>query len=141
MELLDNNILINAFRPDAPQHLRAKEWLEATLETSRSVRLFPTVEAGFLRIVTNSRIFSPPSSKEEASAFLSTLGNHSCVETVLWTSSIREYWFKLCLDLNLSANDCNDAMLAALALEKGLRLVTFDKGFERFPGLELLLLS
>lgn len=78
---------------------------------------------------------------DEASAFLSTLGDCSGVETVLWTSSIREYWFKLCLDLNLSGNDCNDAMLAALALEKGLRLVSFDKGFERFPGLELLLLS
>jgi predicted nucleic acid-binding protein len=32
-------------------------------------------------------------------------------------------------------------MLAAVALERGLRLVTFDRGFERFPGLRLLILA
>lgn len=140
MELLDNNILINAFRSDAPQHRRAKEWLEDTLETGRPVRLFPTVEVGFLRIVTNRRIFDPPSSMAEASSFLRALGDCSSVEIVHWTPAIRERWLNLCLKLGLVGNDCNDAMLAAVALEKGLRLVSFDQGFERFPGLELLLL-
>ena len=31
-----------------------------------------------------------------------------------------------------------DAYLAAFAVSAGLRLVTFDKDFERFPGLDLL---
>ena len=31
-----------------------------------------------------------------------------------------------------------DAYLAAFAISAGLRLVTFDKDFERFPGLDLL---
>jgi predicted nucleic acid-binding protein len=34
-----------------------------------------------------------------------------------------------------------DAYLAAFAIAGGLRLVTFDRGFSRFPGLDLLLLS
>ncbi len=38
-------------------------------------------------------------------------------------------------------NDCNDAMLAAVALEKGLRIVTSDKGFRRFPELKYELLA
>jgi predicted nucleic acid-binding protein len=47
----------------------------------------------------------------------------------------------LCTNLSLSGNDCNDALLAAVALEKTLRLVTFDKGFQRFPNLKLELLE
>ena len=39
--------------------------------------------------------------------------------------------------LELSGNDCNDAMLAAVAIEKGLRIVTFDKGFQRFPDVKV----
>jgi predicted nucleic acid-binding protein len=42
---------------------------------------------------------------------------------------------------DLRGNDCNDAMLAGLAIEKCLRLVTFDQCFKRFPGLRLLLLK
>jgi len=33
-----------------------------------------------------------------------------------------------------------DAYLAAFATVEGLRLVTFDRGFHRFAGLELCLL-
>lgn len=31
-------------------------------------------------------------------------------------------------------------MLAAAALDRGLRMVTFDKGFRRFPNLKVVLL-
>jgi len=48
---------------------------------------------------------------------------------------------KLCQELNLAGNDCNDAMLAALSMERNVRLVTFDKGFRRFPELDLLVLG
>ena len=34
-----------------------------------------------------------------------------------------------------------DAFLAALAIERHARLVTFDQGYRRFAGLDLLVLS
>ena len=63
------------------------------------------------------------------------------VDVCQWTVSARNLWFNLCDDLALSGNDCNDAMLAAIAIDRGLRLVTFDKGFERFGKLQLLSIS
>ncbi|MGF1678664.1 MAG: TA system VapC family ribonuclease toxin, partial [Candidatus Methylacidiphilales bacterium] len=104
------------------------------------IRLFPAVEQGFLRIVTHPKIYSAPTPLKEACSFLDILCSAPSVEITQWTPSVRKRWIQLCLDLKLQGNDCNDAMLAALAIEKSLRLVTFDQGFERFPGLRLLLL-
>jgi predicted nucleic acid-binding protein len=40
----------------------------------------------------------------------------------------------------IPARLCTDAHLAALAIANGWRLVSFDRDFERFAGLERLLL-
>ena len=141
MNLPDNNVLINAFRSETKHHAKAKSWLEGSLNNSQSIRLFPTVETGFLRVVTHPRIFDSPSPFEEASEFLKVLCSSTFVDVCQWTVSARNLWFNLCDDLALSGNDCNDAMLAAIAIDRGLRLVTFDKGFERFEKLQLLLLK
>ena len=141
MDLPDNNILINAIRPDAKHHRIAKDWLEDSLNSGRSIRLFPTVEVGFLRVVTNPRVFPSPTPFAEAWDFLRVLCSSPGVEVSAWTPEARLRWGSLCAELGLVGNDCNDAILAALAMEKGLRLVTFDKGFKRFPGLDLLLVD
>lgn len=141
MELLDNNVLISAFRPDLGHHAFAKPWLEDALNSGVALRLFPTVEVGFLRVVTNPKVFNPPSTMAEASAFLRVLCEAPNVEIVPWTQPCRDRWLALCSELSLSGNDCNDALLAAVAVEKGLRMVTFDSGFQRFPDLKLELLG
>jgi len=140
MDLPDSNVLISTFRPDAPNHLVAKQWLEESLNGSNPIRLFPTVETGFLRVVTHPKIFSPPTPFVQAWAFLSVVRSSPMVEICPWTPGSRERWGDLCGSPGLTGNDCNDAMLAAAAIDRGLRLVTFDKGFRRFPGLSLLLL-
>ena len=45
------------------------------------------------------------------------------------------------LDANLWLALAHDAYLAAFAKCAGFRLVTFDQGFTRFPGLDTLLLT
>lgn len=141
MDLLDNNVLISAFRPDLEHHAVAKGRLQHALNSGSAIRLFPSVEAGFLRVVTHPKVFNPPSTMAEASGVLRFLSEAPGVEIAPWTAACRERWLTLCTELLLSGNDCNDAMLAAVALEKGLRLVTFDKGFQRFPDLKLELLE
>jgi hypothetical protein len=141
MDLVDNNVLISAFRPELQHHSVAHEWLQAALNYGWAIRLFPTVEVGFLRVVTHSKIFNPLSPMAEASAFLHTLIGAPTVEIASWTSACRKRWLTLCALLELSGNDCNDSMLAAVAIEKGLRIVTFDKGFQRFPGVKVVVLE
>lgn len=141
VDLPDNNVLINAIRRESRHHRVAKAWLEEALNQGRPIRLFPTVEGGFLRVVTNPKIYSRPTPFEEAWLFLETMCSAPSVEIAPWTEAVRNRWAQLCLRLKLQGSDCNDAMLAALALEKGFRLVTFDQGFRRFPELRLLILE
>ena len=141
MDLPDNNVLINALRADAPHHTKAKSWLETALNAGQSMRLFPTLETGFLRVVTHPGIFVPPTPVNEACLFLTVLCGAPTVEVCHWNESARLIWLKLCQEMDLRGNDCNDAMLAAVCIDRGLRLVSFDHGFKRFADLHLLLLD
>src|SRR5215510_1307365 len=60
MQLPDVNVLIYAHREDAPEHDRYAGWLRALTDWDELFALSDAVLASFLRIVTNPRIFDPP---------------------------------------------------------------------------------
>src|SRR5690242_7445877 len=72
----DVNVLVAAARSDHPHHGVAREWLEQTLAEPASDAtciLMPMVVAGFLRLVTSSRIFNVPTTIEDAVGFVDRL--------------------------------------------------------------------
>ena len=91
------------------------------------------VLASFLRIVTNAKIFDPPTPMETAIAF--------CQRLVDWPRAIvivpdRLHWdlfIRLCR--NIQGPLVTDAYLAALAIGHGCELITTDSDFARFEGL------
>lgn len=139
----DINVLVAASRSDHPQHALARDWLEAaigTCESGGSIELLPMVAAGFLRLVTNSRVFPEPSPVKEALAFIDALLSVPGVEM---PESAREWptLRRLCLDGKLSGNAIADAWIAAAVKVMNGRLVTFDRDFSRLLGKgELMLL-
>ena len=60
MILADVNVLVYAHREDLPQHERFSAWLGGEIESGRSFALCDASLTGFLRIVTNGRIFASP---------------------------------------------------------------------------------
>jgi toxin-antitoxin system PIN domain toxin len=91
------------------------------------------VLAGFLRIVTNPRIFDPPTPMASGIAFCQRLVDWPLA--VMITAS-RRHWdifVSLCADIQGAL--VTDAFLAALAIEHGCELITTDSDFSRFPGL------
>jgi predicted nucleic acid-binding protein len=62
----DVNVLIAAFRRDHQHHAVALQWLDgarvACAEGRASLALLPMVIIGFLRLVTNRRVFIEPDS-------------------------------------------------------------------------------
>ena len=137
MILLDANILIGAFRRDAPDHKRTKAWLEDTLRGGMTVTFPALVEVAFLRIVTHPRIFLPPSRLEEAVGFLQAIHGSGLFRETAWTQRTRERWWQWCSDLDLRGDDVNDAYLAATAAEARCPLASRDRGFARYRGLDL----
>lgn len=133
MLLPDVNVLIYAHREDAPEHERYAAWLRAVTSETEPFALSEIVLASFLRIVTNGKIFDPPTPMKTAIAF--------CQRLVTWPRAVlvipsRQHWdifVELCTDVKGPL--VTDAYLAALAIEHGCELVTTDSDFARFRGL------
>src|SRR5688572_29263741 len=80
MLLTDVNVLIYAFRPDAVDHQRYKDWLDDVANSDEPYGISELAFSGFLRIVTHPGIFDPPSELDEALSFLEVLRSQpNCV--------------------------------------------------------------
>jgi uncharacterized protein len=140
--LPDINVLVAAHRADHPQHKVATDWLKRTLKSADDgqVLVVPMqVISGFLRLVTNAKIFPTPTSAAQAVDFVDWLledaNVHLLEQSSEWTS-----FRGLLLDKQLSANAVPDAHLAALSLSLSEPFVTFDKGFRQLLPRSLLVL-
>ncbi|BCI79419.1 ribonuclease VapC25 [Mycolicibacterium sp. TY66] len=136
MLLVDVNIWVYAIRSDSAQHGTYREWVEEALTGSEPVGVSELVLSGVMRLITNHRIFSQPSSTAEA------LDACRAIRSAPSAISLRpgpRHWSifeKLCTTVGAKANVVPDAYHAALAIEHGATWVTTDRAFARFPGLK-----
>ncbi len=135
MLIPDVNVLVGAFREDAPGHAALREWLDAALRGDAVVGVLDAVLCGFLRIVTHPRIFDPPTPLDAALDFGNRLRGHDRVVVLEPGPRHWSVFARLCREADARGNLVPDAYLAALALERGAELVTLDRDFARFPGL------
>ena len=135
MILIDVNVLVYAFRQDAPGHDEYRRWLEQSVGSDQAFGLAESVLAGFLRVVTHPKVFRQPSPFETAARFTEELRNQpNCV----LLAPDRRHWeilVRLCRAGNAKGNLIPDAYLAALAIESGSEWITTDRDYSRFPGL------
>ena len=135
MILPDVNILIYAFRADAPQHANVNRWLTEAAEAESPFGISPLAMSALVRITTNARIYRNPSTLAECFAFCEMLVDQpNCwiVEPgdLHWT-----IFERLCRETETTGARVTDAWFAALAIEHGCEFVTLDRDFARFPGL------
>ncbi len=118
-----------------PQHKRAKQWLDQRLNESPPVGLpWPSL-LGFIRLVTNPRVFQRPKTVEQAWVQVESWLDCSSVWVPVPTEHHRGLLGPLLPHCGGRSNLVPDAHLAALALEHGLILCSTDGDFARFPGL------
>jgi hypothetical protein len=133
--LPDVNVLVYAYREDAPRHARYRCWLEGVLDGREAYGLADLVLAGFLRVVTHTRVFSPPSPTGHALGFAEVLRGHPNCVSVAPGPRHWDIFTGLCRDAGVKGNLVPDAYLAALAIESGSEWMTTDRDYTRFPGL------
>ncbi|MGI8756191.1 MAG: TA system VapC family ribonuclease toxin [Acidimicrobiales bacterium] len=131
--LVDANLLLYAVDETSPHAGPAAEWLTGVLGGSRRVALPWQTIGAFLRISTHPRIMTEPLTAERAWAFV-----HRWLEAEpTWIPPTGERTARvlgtLLTDHQVTANLVPDAMLAALAIEHGLTVVSADSDFARFP--------
>jgi len=133
--LPDVNVLVYAYREDAPRHERYRRWLERVLDGREAYGLSDLVLAGFLRVVTHPRVFAPPSPIRHALEFVQVLRDHPNCMPVAPGQRHWEIFVRLCHESGAKGNLVPDAYLAALAIESGSEWMTTDRDYSRFPGL------
>jgi toxin-antitoxin system PIN domain toxin len=134
MVIVDANVLIYAASERLPHHERAKRWIEDALNGPESVGFAWIALLAFLRLSTRRGLFPRPL---EPAAALDVVDTWLAARPSVvphpgsrHASIVRE----LLLSTGTAGNLVSDAHLAALALEHGARICTFDRDFGRFPG-------
>lgn len=135
MILPDVNVLIYAFRTDAPHHLTCKSWLAGVLNGDARFGISPLTLGALIRITTTSRIFISPSTPSEAFSFADELLEHPQCQVIEPGQRHWAIFKRICLDTETRAGRVTDAWYAALAIEWSCEWITYDRDYARFPGL------
>ncbi len=135
MKVLDLNLLIYAVNQDSALHESAKSWLEKVLSDEEAVAFPWPVILGFLRIMTNPRIFPRPLGAGQALDIMDGWLTQPCARPL---AAGEGHWMiltDLLEETGTAGNRTTDAHLAALAIEQGAELCSTDSDFARFTTL------
>jgi toxin-antitoxin system PIN domain toxin len=135
MILVDANLLVYAYVSSFTQHADAREWLDSRLNGTAQVALPWASVLGFLRLVTNRRVFERPASIDDAWRQVTEWLDCDAAWIPEPGERHRAILGGLLERANVSGNLVPDAHLAALAIEHGLMLCSTDGDFARFPDL------
>ncbi len=135
MMLVDANVLVYAHNVNADRHLEYRGWLHEMLAGPEPYAVSDFALNGMVRVITDRRIFSPPTPLPRALAFADEIRNQPHAEVVNPGPRFWPIFTDQCGKAGAVGKLIPDAYLAALAIEHGCELITTDGDFERFPGL------
>jgi uncharacterized protein len=134
--IVDANVLLYAVDRASAHHDRSLAWLDTALAGTEAVGLAWIALLAFIRIGTNASILPNPMTPDEAIGQIEAwLGAPAAViaqPSPRHASLLRG----LLRDTGTAGNLTTDAHLAALALEHGADIVSYDRDFARFPGVQ-----
>lgn len=133
----DLNVLLYAVNADAAQQAVAARWLEEAHEQPGGIGYAWVVLLGFLRIATRPGIFPRPLTLDEALGQVDDWLSHPRARILAPTERHAAVLARLLIGAGVGGDLVTDAHLAALAIEHGAELGSFDRDFGRFPGLRL----
>lgn len=135
MRCVDVNVLVYAHQEDLPEHAAYRALLERLANDEEPLGLPDTVLSGFVRLMTNRRIFAEPKTPGDTwKAVEALLAAPACMR-VLPGERHWELFQQLAGDIDACGNDIQDAYLAAYALENNATWLSADHGFARFKRL------
>lgn len=136
MILPDVNVLIYAFRSDAPEHVFCNPWLTGVIASDAPFGISPLALAAVVRVTTNAHAYRHPSAPHEAFAFCDYLLTQSNCQIVEPGERHWDIFERLCIEADTRGPRVTDAWYAALAIEWGCEWITSDRDYARFPGLK-----
>lgn len=135
MRLPDTSVLLYAVNKSAPQHEAARKWLSSAFNAPIGVALAWGALIGFVRLATRDGILARPLDVNGALLIVGDWVDAPHARIVNPTEQHASILGGLLHAVGTAGNLTNDAHLAALAIEHGATLGSFDRDFARFDGL------
>lgn len=137
MLLVDANVLLYAVNERSREHDVSRDWLSQALAGAEAVAFAWTVLLAFLRLSTHPAVFPRPLTAAQAGDIVERWLEASPAVTIEPTRRHLALLRGLLDRSGTAGNLLGDAHLAALALEHGATVVSFDRDFARFEGVAL----
>lgn len=134
MRMPDVNVLVYAHRRDEAVHEAYRDWLEQLVNAPEPFGLSTLVVAGFLRIVTNGRIYEEPTPLPVALAMIEALSERENCRVLTPGPGHLRLFVRFCREASATGKLVADAQHAAVAVEHGCEWITRDEDFARFEG-------
>ena len=134
MILPDANVLLYAVNSSSDQHARALQALRRAFDDPRGVAFAWTSLLAFLRLSTRRGTFPRPLSVEDSLRVVERWLRHPGAQVAHPGERHAEVLGRLLRSAGVAGNLTTDAHLAALAIEHGGAVLTFDRDFARFEG-------
>ncbi len=135
MQLFDVDVLVEAFREDAPRHSLCNALLTDLINGPSDDAVSDLVLSGFLRVVMHPKVFITPSPMADALVFATAIRDQPTAHEVYPGQRHWSIFTDLCAQTHVKDNLVPDAFFAALAIEHGCEWVSLDADVSRFPGL------
>ncbi len=134
MNVVDANVLLYAVNKADPKHARSVGWLDDALSDGEAVGFAWVSLLAFLRLATKTGLFPRPLGVDDALQQVRAWLGAPAAVVVEPTTRHAEVLAGLLAPAGTGGNLVTDAHLAALAVEHGATVITFDRDFGRFPG-------
>jgi toxin-antitoxin system PIN domain toxin len=132
--VVDANVLLYAVDAASAHHEVSRSWLDTSLGGAEAVGFAWVALLAFVRIATNPSILPTPMSTDEATDQVETWVSAPAAVIAQPTPRHVSLLRGLLHDSGSAGNLTTDAHLAALAMEHGADIVSYDRDFARFPG-------
>ena len=143
MKLLDVNIWLALVLSRHTHHRAARAWLDGEQENG-SLCFCRVTQQGLVRLLTTAGVLAgygnAPLTNRQAWAVIDDFMVDERFTFANEPEGVEETWKTLAIRDTHSPKLWMDAYLAAFALCSGLQMITTDKAFSQFSGLDLLVL-
>ena len=134
MKVVDANVLLYAVNSADERHDAARGWLDGALSRGETVGFSWLALLAFVRLSTHHAVFPNPLDVSDAMARVRAWVDQPSAVIVEATARHLDVLGGLLDGLGAGGNLVSDAHLAALAIEHGATIVTYDNDFARFAG-------
>jgi toxin-antitoxin system PIN domain toxin len=144
MKLPDVNIWLALTLSGHSHHQAARTWLDAQ-EALASIFFCRATQQGLVRLLTTAEVLTgygiPPLTNCEAWAVVESFMADERITFANEPEGVADAWKSMALRDTNSPKLWMDAWLAAFALRSGFQMITTDKAFSQFKGLDLVVVK